>query len=652
MGKFPKNVFSSRSFETVKVGLLLVAQHAPLIGEIATVAGQILDMTQMAHHNKAICKTIHDVVLSNMNFLESLDKEEYGNNKPLEHFLRDVYLPTLVEIATTIAPKKKSTIETVAVYVLSQDDSKALQIASGKLIHIQQHLLVLQGRGHGRMMTKLIEQSDKTIELLSPIVRVLKDAMGICEIQEHAVNLEKLVKIGELQNTMASIPDPSITNALEFRGPSAQSENMRDTIAAVTRNIEIPMKNISDYSREEPFINGKIVRKLYYRQQQVAQKYLGQVNIMDSAERNDINLMIAILKLMDDCENVLKFIGTLQDSGKLYMITQWCENGNLENYLANAPANLDWSIKLKIATGIANGLVFCHDREVLHHDLRSHNVLLDDRLCPKLTGFQLSRFQTASSNNRRPEHLGYFPPEKFADNPQPYRQAGDIYSFGVLLWEIAYQEKPMKDKPPKDIIPIVLAGGRPESSKQIEIIEGYKEIMEEAWSQEPCERPKADEVYGKLLKLSNERAPSSPTVHPSTPRENSVSELPCLDEGVPDIEEIKQLHEDGRYEEAFAKFTKLAEFGNAEAFYYLGLYYQKGLCVEANEAAAMDYYGKAVERGNIESADKYAELSLRRAFKYVEKAASEGHAPCIKKYETMKQLFDQIGDLEAGPNGD
>ena len=158
-------------------------------------------------------------------------------------------------------------------------------------------------------MTKLVEQtlesrrdeSSDSYELQESVIRLHKYALGICELQEYVVRLEKLVKIDELQNTMASIPDPS-----KSRGPGVRPENMRDTIAAVTRSIEIPMKNISDYSREEQFINGKIVRKLYYRQQHVAQKLLGQVNIMDSTERNDINLMLGILKLMDDCENVLK----------------------------------------------------------------------------------------------------------------------------------------------------------------------------------------------------------------------------------------------------------------------------------------------------------------------------------------------------------
>ena len=159
------------------------------------------------------------------------------------------------------------------------------------------------------MMTKLVEQtlesrrdeSSDSYELQESVIRLHKYALGICELQEYVVRLEKLVKIDELQNTMASIPDPS-----KSRGPGVRPENMRDTIASVTRSIEIPIKNISDFSREEPVINGKIVRKLYHRQQQVAQKFLGQVNIMNAAEKNDINSMIEILKLMDDCENVLK----------------------------------------------------------------------------------------------------------------------------------------------------------------------------------------------------------------------------------------------------------------------------------------------------------------------------------------------------------
>jgi serine/threonine protein kinase len=72
------------------------------------------------------------------------------------------------------------------------------------------------------------------------------------------------------------------------------------------------------------------------------------------------------------------------------LITEWCEHGNLEEYLEKNP-NLDWNIKVNIATGVANGLVFCHDRDILHHDMRSSNIMLDAHLCAKLSNFDLSR---------------------------------------------------------------------------------------------------------------------------------------------------------------------------------------------------------------------------------------------------------------------
>jgi serine/threonine protein kinase len=82
--------------------------------------------------------------------------------------------------------------------------------------------------------------------------------------------------------------------------------------------------------------------------------------------------------------------GSLEVQNHLYIIIGWCEHGNLEEYLKNC-SELDWSIKLKIAVGIANGLVFCHHRDIFHHDIRSHNILLDINMCAKLSGFHLSR---------------------------------------------------------------------------------------------------------------------------------------------------------------------------------------------------------------------------------------------------------------------
>jgi len=90
--------------------------------------------------------------------------------------------------------------------------------------------------------------------------------------------------------------------------------------------------------------------------------------------------------------------GIYQSSGNLHLITEWCEHGNLEEYLARN-LELDWNIKISIATDIANGLVFCHDRDILHHDIRTSHILLDAHLSAKLSYFELARKEGESSNN-------------------------------------------------------------------------------------------------------------------------------------------------------------------------------------------------------------------------------------------------------------
>lgn len=106
------------------------------------------------------------------------------------------------------------------------------------------------------------------------------------------------------------------------------------------------------------------------------------------------------------------------------MITEWCEHGNLEEYLLRNE-KLDWNVKINIATGIANGLVFCHDRDILHHDIRSSNIMLDAYLCAKLSNFDLSRREQDNT----------VPGNSFVDT---VRYCTVYYNFGKFVTEHYY----------------------------------------------------------------------------------------------------------------------------------------------------------------------------------------------------------------------
>ena len=75
-----------------------------------------------------------------------------------------------------------------------------------------------------------------------------------------------------------------------------------------------------------------------------------------------------------------------------YVITQWAELGNLEDYLKNNDSSsFSWHEKYRIAHQVAHALFYCHEREVLHVDVRSPNILLDETMTAKLSNFEYSR---------------------------------------------------------------------------------------------------------------------------------------------------------------------------------------------------------------------------------------------------------------------
>ncbi|PKK74682.1 kinase-like protein, partial [Rhizophagus irregularis] len=71
------------------------------------------------------------------------------------------------------------------------------------------------------------------------------------------------------------------------------------------------------------------------------------------------------------------------------MVFEWAEHGNLrELYLNN---NIRWDAKISIARDICRGLAFLHSVNILHHDLKCENILITEKMQPKISNFSLAR---------------------------------------------------------------------------------------------------------------------------------------------------------------------------------------------------------------------------------------------------------------------
>lgn len=144
--------------------------------------------------------------------------------------------------------------------------------------------------------------------------------------------------------------------------------------------------------------------------------------------------------------NVVRLVGFCADGSYRALVYNFFPNGSLQNFITR-PDDMDrflgWEKLQQIALGIAKGIEYLHmscDQQILHFDINPHNVLLDDKLVPKITDFGLAKLcsknQSKVSVTAARGTLGYIAPEVFSRNFGNVSYKADIYSYGMLLLEM------------------------------------------------------------------------------------------------------------------------------------------------------------------------------------------------------------------------
>lgn len=148
--------------------------------------------------------------------------------------------------------------------------------------------------------------------------------------------------------------------------------------------------------------------------------------------------------------NLVAVKGCCYDHGDRYIVYEFVANGPLDRWLHHIPRggrSLDWAMRMKIATTLAQGIAFLHDKvkpHVVHRDIRASNVLLDEEFGAHLMGVGLSKFVPWEVMHERTMMAGgthgYLAPEFVYRNEITTKS--DVYSFGVLLLEIVSGRRP------------------------------------------------------------------------------------------------------------------------------------------------------------------------------------------------------------------
>ncbi|KAJ1266169.1 hypothetical protein BS78_08G130400 [Paspalum vaginatum] len=202
--------------------------------------------------------------------------------------------------------------------------------------------------------------------------------------------------------------------------------------------------------------------------------------------------------------NVVSFYGVVPDGprGTLATVTEFMVGGSLRNVLSTKHRMLDRQRKLTIAMDAAFGMEYLHSKSIVHFDLKCDNLLVDlvdpHRPICKVGDFGLSKIKcnTLVSGGVRGT-LPWMAPELLNGSSSRVSKKVDVFSFGIVLWEILTGEEPYADMHYGAIIGgIVTNTLRPRVPKNCDL--AWQKLMEQCWAPNPYARPSFTEVANRL----------------------------------------------------------------------------------------------------------------------------------------------------------
>ncbi|RIA79402.1 hypothetical protein C1645_80532 [Glomus cerebriforme] len=211
---------------------------------------------------------------------------------------------------------------------------------------------------------------------------------------------------------------------------------------------------------------------------------------------------LQLIRSVDFHDNVIRFYGVSEDltTQRYFMVLQYANGGNLRDFLSKNHSLLNWETRINMASQIASGLKCIHERNIVHRDLHSKNILVHDGKM-MITDFGLSKSLDNNENSVVGGMVGYIEPQCFINSTYKRDKASDIYSLGVLLWEISSGRPPFNNMAILDIARDVVQGKREAPIKDSP--PAYVAIYQMAWDIDPRKRPTINKVREDLEKLQS-----------------------------------------------------------------------------------------------------------------------------------------------------
>ncbi|POG74026.1 uncharacterized protein OCT59_023444 [Rhizophagus irregularis] len=317
---------------------------------------------------------------------------------------------------------------------------------------------------------------------------------------------------------------------------------------------------------------------------------------------------------------------------KYLLVMEYADDDSLQNYLKKNYKKLIWEDKYKLSFQLTFVVSCLHDKGIVHQDLHSGNILIHQNTI-KLADLGLSK-RIEKASKRESDLIcmvPYIDPNKFLIQSYSLNEKSDVYSIGVLLWEISSGRPPFNDKLyDNNLITQILLGYR--ETVVPDTPTDYFNIYTECWDSDPDNRPTMSQVIFKLKNIiSNPLHEETPQIIQIIQNFNKIDILE-IEPSIQDInenifeedlsnlvDELVQLIFDGVNEgkELIVRKKQLFDYinnsktnsreiynwllnnqNNSNSIYLLGYFSYHGIETIVNKRRAIKLYQKAVELEN------------------------------------------------------
>jgi serine/threonine protein kinase len=336
--------------------------------------------------------------------------------------------------------------------------------------------------------------------------------------------------------------DSATSSSDEDREKLIQEINeVKNDIASTLGAVEISRRLLKENDTYPPRVGKNFkVYKREYKGEEVAEKVfvdrVGAGKILEQVKKQ-----VAILTKLSICPNIIKFYGVCIRNSHVGLVTEYCELGNLRDYLEAYQLNNQQ--KYQFCFDLIQGVTFLHYVDIIHKNIKTSSLLINNDGHLKLSGFEFSREQdygTCVIDDEGLDRYRWLCPEKIKGTSLS-TTSGDIYSTGMVFWSIWTQRYPFKELYKTNVEYFVLKGGR----ENLDFVpKRVSPIIASCWDQDPDRRPNASEVLDAFENFGSGKSLNTLSlnyVQQKTYGSNIIDELATTQLSV--VEEKRQSNE-------------------------------------------------------------------------------------------------------------